>query len=166
MPTTKPAVVICHGSYHSPAPYQPLIECLNSAGFESYCPQRPTCDLKELNVGDVNNPDFNRGPPPGGYPSDTKDVDVVVQLLRQLIENGKHVLLMAHSSGGWVATQAAIPELQSKYRQANGQAGGIIGLFYIGALVIPVGESVHSFFQPKEGPPITPPFMRFYVSAQ
>ncbi|PLB50870.1 alpha/beta-hydrolase [Aspergillus steynii IBT 23096] len=162
MATSKPAVIICHGSYHSPAPYEPLMEHLRSEGFEAYCPHRPTCNLKELNVGDVDNPDFNRGPPPEGFPSDTKDVDVVVQLLRELIGNGKYVLLMAHSSGGWVATQAAIPELQSKNRRAKGQAGGIIGLFYLGAFVIPVGESVHSFFQPKDGPPVTPPFMRFY----
>ncbi|KAE8378841.1 Alpha/beta hydrolase fold-1 [Aspergillus bertholletiae] len=161
---SKPAVIVCHGSYHSPAPYQPLLEYLNSQGFESYCPHRPTCDLSNLNVGDINNPDFNRGPPPGGFPSDSEDVAVVTQLLDKLINReGKRVLLLAHSSGGWVATQAALPEFQYQPRQAHGQAGGIIGLFYYGAFVIPVGQSVNSFFQPKDGPPITPPFMRFYA---
>ncbi|KAL2814861.1 Alpha/beta hydrolase fold-1 [Aspergillus cavernicola] len=158
------AVVICHGSYHTPAPYGPFNSALEAQGFEAYCPQRPTCDLANLNVGDINNPDFDREPPAGGYPSDTEDVEVVTKLLSQLINNEeKQVLVVAHSSGGWVATQAAVPELQATTRKHQGKTGGIIGLFYYGAFVIPVGVSVNSFFQPKEGePPAYPPFLRFY----
>lgn len=163
----KPAVVICHGSYHTPAPYGPFMQSLKShAGFETvHCPQRPTCDLSRLNVGDdLLNPDFDLGPPSaGGYPSDTEDVDVVIQVLDKLVnKEGKDVILLAHSSGGWVASQAAIPEYQLK---ARGKKGGIIGIFYFGALVVPVGESVNSFFQPKDGTLVTPPYMRFHVSA-
>ncbi|RAK96478.1 alpha/beta hydrolase [Aspergillus ibericus CBS 121593] len=157
------AVVICHGSYQTPAPYEPLIQSLQAHGIDAYCPQRPTCDLNRLNVGDVNHPDFDREPPAGGYPSDTEDVDVVIQLVEKLVnQDGKLVLLAAQSSGGWVATQAAAHALQAKPRQAVGKAGGIIGLFYMGAFVIPVGESVTSFFQPKDGSFHTPPFMRFH----
>ncbi|OOF89827.1 hypothetical protein ASPCADRAFT_11247 [Aspergillus carbonarius ITEM 5010] len=157
------AVVICHGSYLTPAPYEPLLQALQSHGIDAHCPQRPTCDLTRLNVGDVNHPDFDREPPAGGYPSDTEDVDVVIHLLDKLVnQDGKLVLLAAHSSGGWVATQAAIPSLQAKPRQAEGKPGGIIGLFYMGAFVVPVGESVTSFFQPKDGPFYTPPFIRFH----
>ncbi|PYH93825.1 alpha/beta-hydrolase [Aspergillus ellipticus CBS 707.79] len=145
------AVVLSHGSYHTPEPYKPLLKALQSHGIESYCPQRPTCDLIRLNVGDIDNPDFNREPPVGGYPSDTEDVDVTIRLLDRLINNeNKLVLLAGHSSGGWVATQAAVPELQIKSRQAQGKAGGIIGLFYIGAFIIPLGESLTSFVTPKD----------------
>ncbi|PYH92402.1 alpha/beta-hydrolase [Aspergillus ellipticus CBS 707.79] len=157
------SVVIVHGSYHSPAPFEPLISQLAVRGIDAHCPHRPTCDLRRLNVGDVNNPDFDRDPPVGGYPTDSEDVDVVVQVLDKLInQDGKRVLLMAHSSGGWVATQAAIPELQAKPRQADGKTGGIIGIFYLGAFVVPVGESIASFFQPKDGSFVTPPFMEFH----
>lgn len=165
---SKLAVVICHGSYHTPAPYEPFMQSLNSHGFETvHCPQRPTCDLGRLNVGDdLLNPDFNLGPPStGGYPSDTEDVDVVIQVLDELVnKDGKHVIVLGHSSGGWVASQAAIPEYQLKARQSRGEKGGIIGIFYFGALVVPVGESVTSFFQPKDGTLVTPPYMRFHVS--
>ncbi|KAF5863238.1 hypothetical protein ETB97_010466 [Aspergillus alliaceus] len=110
---TNPAVVICHGSYHSPAPYEPFIRHLQSQGFESYCPHRPTCNLSELNVGDVEHPDLDQEPPLGGYPSDTADVDEVIQLPDRLVnQNGKRVLL------------AAVPELQAKSRQTEGRAGG------------------------------------------
>jgi hypothetical protein len=34
----------------------------------------------------------------------------------------------------------------------------------IGAFIIPVGESVNFFFQPKEGPIVTPPFVTFHAS--
>jgi hypothetical protein len=163
----KPAVVICHGSYHTPAPYGPFIRSLNSHEFETvHCPQRPTCDLSRLNVGDdLLNPDFDLGPPAEGYPSDTEDANVVIQVLDKLVnKDGKDVLLLAHSSGGWVASQAAIPEYQLKARQSRGEKGGIIGIFYSGALVVPVGESVTSFFQPKDGTLVTPPYMRFHAS--
>jgi len=158
------AIVICHGSYHSPAPYEPFIEALKSQGYETYCPQRPTADLSRHNVGDLSNPDFDRGPGPEGLPSDFEDVAVVNDILEKLIQQeGKQVLLVAHSSGGWVATQAAVPDLQHKTRQINGQKGGLIGLFYYAAFVIPLNESINSFFQPKDGSFTIPPWLRFYV---
>ncbi|RDW72402.1 alpha/beta hydrolase [Aspergillus mulundensis] len=161
-PPQNIAIVICHGSYHSPAPYGPFITALQAQGFEAHCPQRPTCDLTKLNVGDINNPDLDRDPPPGGYPTDTDDVDTTTQLLLRLInDEGKNVLLLGHSSGGWVATQAAVPELQAKPRRAEGKPGGIIGLFYFGGFAVPVGESVHAFFQPKDGSVVLPPWVRF-----
>lgn len=160
------AVVFCHGSYHTPAPYMPLIESLKAAGIDAYCPQLPTSDLKKLNVGDTNNPDFDREPPEGGYPQGPEDTDTILSILSPLIlEQGKRVLVVGHSSGGWVATEATRPELQAKTRKDQGLAGGVIGILYIGAFVIPVGESVHSFFQPKNGSFMVPPFLEFHVRA-
>ncbi|KAH6651628.1 Alpha/Beta hydrolase protein [Truncatella angustata] len=157
------AVVICHGSYHSPEPYRPLVDALKSNGFDAYCPQLPTADLSKLNVGDVNNPDFDREPPAGGYPQGEEDTEAVLSVLEPLIQDkGKRVLIIGHSAGGWVATQAARPELQLETRKAEGQSGGIVGILYMGAFIIPVGESVTSFFQPKDGTFVTPPFMKFH----
>jgi hypothetical protein len=163
-PKSDLAVVICHGSYHSPAPYERLVEALQVRGIEAACPQLPTSDLSKLNVGDPSKPNFDLGPPEQGYPQGKEDADAVLEVVRPLIEQGKKVLLLAHSSGGWVATQVAEPELHFKTRREKGFEGGIIGLFYMGAFIIPVGESVSGFFQPKEGPPVTPPFMQFHVS--
>ncbi|KAK4243665.1 hypothetical protein C7999DRAFT_44560 [Corynascus novoguineensis] len=105
------------------------------------CPQLQTADLAKLNVGNVHKPDFNRKLP---------------------LEAGKNVLLVGHSSGGWVATQAAQDDIQAKVRKSKGLAGGVIGILYVGALVISVGESSHSFFQPKDGNFVTHPFMTFH----
>lgn len=158
------AVVICHGSYHTPAPYQPLVDALTAKGIEAYCPQRPTCDLSQLNVGNINNPDYNRKAPPGGYPLPADDAAEVGQLIDKLIAQGIYVLLAGHSSGGWVAAEAAQPARQAPVRKAQGQSGGVIGIFFIGAFIIPVGQSVHSFFQPTDGNVVVPPFMTFHVS--
>lgn len=158
------SVVLCHGSYHTPAPYQPLIDALTARGIDAYCPQRPSCDLSRLNVGDVHNPDFDREPPPGGYPTAEDDATEVGKLVDQLIAEGKSVLLAGHSSGGWVAAEAAQPARQAHVRAQAGHSGGIIGIFFIGAFIIPVGESVDSFFQPADGKPVAPPFVRFHVS--
>ncbi|KAK1145463.1 hypothetical protein N8T08_004338 [Aspergillus melleus] len=119
--------------------------------FEAYCPQRPTCNLSKLNVGDIDHPDFSRGPPPEGYPNDLDDAAVVHELLERLVvREGKPVIRLGHSSGGVIATQAAILELLYKARQAQGHPGGVIELFYVGAFLVPVGKSAHSFFQPKK----------------
>ncbi|KAJ5738563.1 hypothetical protein N7493_001718 [Penicillium malachiteum] len=162
--THKPAIVIVHGSYHTPAPYGPFMDALNALGFEVHCPQRPTCDLSKLNVGDdLNAPNFDNGPPPEGFPTDDDDVVVLRQLLDQLIvQENKQVLLVAHSSGGWAATQVAVLELQHKARQAQGQNGGLIGIFYYSAFVIPLNQSINSYFQPKDESVVIPPWLRFW----
>lgn len=150
---TNLAVVICHGSYHTPALYAPLLKAFEDKGIEAHCPQLATADLSKLNVGDVQSPDFDREPPAGGYPQGEQDIQIVLEVLRPLAEKMKKIILIGHSSGGWLATEAARPEL------------GIVGIFYMGGFVVPVGESIHGFFQPKDGSPaVTPPFMTFHVS--
>jgi pimeloyl-ACP methyl ester carboxylesterase len=164
------AIVICHGSYHTPTPFQPFVAALQGQGIEAYCPQLPTSDLRKLNVSFQESspnspPDFNRPPPPGGYPQPADDALVINELLDRLIEKeGKNVVLLGHSAGGFVATYVAKPKYQRKVRQASDLPGGLVGIVYVCAFIVPVGESVHSFFQPKDGSPgIVPPFCRFHV---
>lgn len=167
MPSQPPslAVVIAHGSYHTPEPFQQFLAALKAQGIEGHCPQLPTSDLTKLNVGDPANPDYNRGPPPGGYPQPADDVVVLDALLQRLVVGeGKSVILIGHSSGGASATAAAVPELQAETRKLKHLPGGIIGIFYACAFLIPVGESIHSFFQPKGSSPVVPPYCKIYVS--
>ncbi|KAI4121194.1 MAG: hypothetical protein LQ338_006504 [Usnochroma carphineum] len=118
-----------------------------------------------MNVGDISKPDYDREPPPNGYPQPADDAKVVREILDNLIiKSNKHVLLLGHSSGAFTATMVAVPELQAKSRKANGAEGGIIGIFYECGFLIPMGESVHSFFQPKDGSPaVIPPYCQFHV---
>jgi pimeloyl-ACP methyl ester carboxylesterase len=143
----------------------PLVDALKAQGIDAYCPQLPTSDLAKLNIGNIDHPDFDIGPPSEGYPQGEEDTEVILSVFKPLVEEqGKHVILLGHSAGGWTATQAAKKELQAKERAKQGLSGGIIGVLYVGAFVIPVGDSIHTFFQPKSGPAIVPPFLNFHVS--
>lgn len=64
--TSNLAVVFCHGSYHTSAPYGPLLGAFNSKGISANCPGLPTADFTKLDIGGVNTPQFDRRPPPGG----------------------------------------------------------------------------------------------------
>ncbi|KAL9618748.1 MAG: hypothetical protein Q9160_006542 [Pyrenula sp. 1 TL-2023] len=153
-------VLICHGSYHTPEPYQPFIEALQVQGVKVHCPQLPTSDLTKLNVGDPANPGYDNPPPTQGHPQPADDAVVLRQVLKHVIAQGKYVVVLGHSSGGFVAAYITEPEVQAKVRKSKGQSGGVIGLFFQCALMVPPDESVHTFFQPKDGSqPIIPPYI-------
>ena len=72
-----------------------------------------------MNVGDLSNPDYDRDPPPNGYPQPVDDAVVLTELLSKLIiASSKHVILVGHSAGAFTATMVAVPEFQAKIRQA------------------------------------------------
>jgi len=119
-------------------------------GIEGYCPQVPTSDLSKSDIGHISNPNLDRDPPPGGFPQPSDHVVIVTNLLNCLIvEDGKNVALFGHSSGGFVATASALPEFQAKHRSEKGLVGGPAGISYACGFVISVGDSIHSFLQPK-----------------
>lgn len=99
--------------YHSPALFIPLVDALKFSGIDAHCPQLPTSDLNKLNIGDVENPKFDLGPPVGGYLQGEQDVEVVNNVLEPLLQQGKRVLLLGHSTGGGVATEAARKKFKS-----------------------------------------------------
>lgn len=163
--TSPFTVFICHGFFATPAAYLPLIDALKARGVEAHCKQLPTSDLSKHNVGDVKNPNFDLESPPDGYSQGDDDTKVVTEALRRLVEEqGKNVLVLAHSAGGWVATQSAVPELHERIRREKGLTGGIIGIMYFAAFIIPVGESIHSFFRPKDGSVFVPDWVNVHVS--
>lgn len=158
-------VLVCHGSYHTPEPYRPFVEALQVQGIRAHCPQLPTADLTKLNVGDTTKPNYDNPPPPDGYPQPAEDAVVLRQILDQIIGRGKYVVVLGHSSGGFVAAYITEPGLQAKARKAKGQSGGIIGIFFECAFLIPPNDSIHTFFQPKDGSePVIPPYSIVHVS--
>ena len=157
---------MCHGSYHTPEPYQPFIEALGAQGITAQCPQLPASDLTKLNVGDPQHPDYDSPPPQQGYPQPTEDAVVLERNLKVLIDQGKYVVVLGHSSGGFVAAYITKPDLQAKVRKSEGKTGGIIGIFFECAFLIPPNESIHTFFQPRDGStPVIPPWTVVYVSS-
>jgi len=136
---------------HPIEPYEPFIEALRAQGITAHCPQLPTSDLTKLNVGNPQDPDYDAKPPPQSYPQPAEDAVVLQCILHELLNQGKYVVVLGHSSGGFVAAYITKPELQAKVRKAKGETGGIIGIFFECAFLIPQNDSVHTFFQPKDG---------------
>lgn len=61
-------------------------------------------------------------------------------LLQPLLDEGKDVIVLGHSYGGFVIT-GLIAGLDKKSREAQGLNGGIIGVVYLAAFVPIEGET-------------------------
>ncbi|KAK9776209.1 putative AB hydrolase-1 domain-containing protein [Seiridium cardinale] len=151
--TSDLAVVICHGSYHTPAPYMPLVQAQRDRGIEAYCPQLPTADLTKLNVGDVAKPDFDQEPPTEGYPQGDQDAAVILDVVRPLVEHGKRVLMVRPLS------RLPFPSCKQRPKMTKEESSEF-------SMLAPSSFRSESqstvFFQPNDGPPVVPPFMRFH----
>jgi hypothetical protein len=148
--------VIRHGQYHSTALYVPFIRALQAQGFEAYCPQLPTCDLTKLNVGDIDHTDIDCEPPFAGYLTDIEGAETR--------RENKSSWLGIHLAAGLQPRPLSRSYRPSLVRLKESPVESLD--FSLWAFIIPIGESVHSYFRPKEGPVIYPTFTRFPVSVR
>ncbi|OJJ96962.1 hypothetical protein ASPACDRAFT_124946 [Aspergillus aculeatus ATCC 16872] len=123
-PTPNPTIVLVHGAWHTPANYAPFITDLESRGFSVHCPHLPSCT--------------NTSPPPFTYQD---DVTTVRNLVTTLVNNGERVLVILHSYGGAIGTDAA-QDLDLPTRTAQNLPGGIIHLLYLCAYIQLPGRTV------------------------
>ncbi|RAH81717.1 alpha/beta-hydrolase [Aspergillus japonicus CBS 114.51] len=122
--TTSPTIVLVHGAWHTPANYAPFITDLESRGFIVHCPHLPSCT--------------NTSPPPATYQD---DVTTVRNLVTGLVNNGERVLMILHSYGGAIGTDA-VQGLDLPTRAAQNLPGGIIHLLYLCAYIQLPGRTV------------------------
>lgn len=135
--TARPAVVIVHGAWHTPWHYSTLVTELQQRGLDVLCPQLPSqSDVLPL-------------PENASY---EYDVTLVRNTLDTLIDQGRTIVVVAHSYGGLVAN-AAVSEVLSNRSPSqtshatNGNPGRIAHVVYISAFVIPVGTAIVTPFQ-------------------
>lgn len=69
------------------------------------------------------------------------DVERIRNIVRPLVEEGKDVVMVFHSYGSLPGCDA-LPDLDKKSRSERGQNGGVIGLVYLAAFLLPAGPSV------------------------
>ena len=75
------------------------------------------------------------------------DIEFVRQkLLMPSINRGNDVVVVMHSFGG-LPGSAAVEGLLKDERQKQGQAGGVIGLIYMTALMVPEGKNNANFWE-------------------
>jgi pimeloyl-ACP methyl ester carboxylesterase len=84
------------------------------------------------------------------------------QLNQLIVEDGKDVVVIAHSYGGVVATQALEKGFARAERKKNGQNGGVIRLVYMCAFILPLGESLEGALGGSL-PPFIPVDVRIHI---
>jgi len=127
MPSPKqPAVLIVHGAYFLPESWTPFTDVLSGAGFLVRCPRLPTC-------GDVR--------PPKATLQD--DVTAVRSVATQLANSGHPIIILAHSYGGIVASEAICEDLYAKQPSSpDATRGGVVHLIYLCAFLVQPGDSL------------------------
>lgn len=117
---SKPTVLIVHGAWHEPQPaYEPLKLQIESLGYECYMPKLPTAGGDEV-----------RGV------TWEADVQAILEVALPLFDQGKEVVLVAHSYGG-VPSCIATRGLGVQERAAKGKSGGFRQIIFIAAFAIP-----------------------------
>lgn len=120
MTSAKPtAILIVHGGYFLPPAWDGLGNRLRNVGFVVQCPRLPSC-------GDERPPTALR----------EHDVGVVQKVARELIDAGHSILVLAHSYGGMVASEAITQDLYA------GSGNGVVYLLYLSAWLLQPGDSL------------------------
>ncbi|KAH7010633.1 Alpha/beta hydrolase fold-1 [Microdochium trichocladiopsis] len=109
----KPVIVIVPGAWLKPVCHDAFVHELNTLGFGAFCVSLPT-------VGSA------RDPPPDLH----DDIAAVQQALRSLANEGRKALVVAHSSGGLISSNAVAGQ------------DNVVGLIYLAAFLVRKGESL------------------------
>lgn len=130
----KPAIVLVHGAWHVPEHYTDFIQHLQQVSFEVFCPRLPTCDETKRLTSDM-----------------FSDAQVVRSQVISLIDKSRDVIMLLHSYGGAVGTEA-VKGLSATECAAKGLRGGVTHLIYMCGFMLQVGESVGGASLPRPVP--------------
>ncbi|RAK75318.1 alpha/beta hydrolase [Aspergillus fijiensis CBS 313.89] len=134
MLTSKPTIILVQGSFQTPLVYEQLRTGLHNAGYPVVHPRLPSI------CTDMNDSEFLSC-------TLKDDVDAVTTALKHLVEEEKKsVVVVMHSYGGIVGTEAIPKHLTHAARRARGHQGGVLHLFYFAAFILPEGKSVLEAF--------------------
>ena len=123
--STKPAVLVVHGEFMLPDHWGECLEGLSEAGFITRCPCLPTC-------GDSR-------PPKATFQD---NVNVVRKIALELAPAGHAIIVLAHSWGGHVASEAIREDLYAKNMPGgDSPRKGVVHLIYLSAWLPDAGKS-------------------------
>ncbi|RAK93464.1 hypothetical protein BO79DRAFT_206450 [Aspergillus costaricaensis CBS 115574] len=124
MSISKPEVVLVGGGWHYPESYVKFRTALESQlGLTVHVPQLPTMNGSR--------------PPNADLYSDS---DAIRQIVTELADAGRSLVVIMHSYGGQVGTNA-LAGLGAGVRKQQGLSGGVIQLIYVGAHALKEGKS-------------------------
>ncbi|KAK7757729.1 hypothetical protein SLS62_000107 [Diatrype stigma] len=130
---TQPTILLLQGSFQLPEVYGKLTKALEEKGYPVIHPHLPS-------LTDPDKPDF-------ASKTLSTDALAIQSVLRNLVENeARKVLVLMHSYGGLVGSEAVLEELSWGKRKDRGLAGGVFHLFFFAAFVLAEGQSVLDVF--------------------
>ncbi|KAL6715534.1 hypothetical protein ACLMJK_006495 [Lecanora helva] len=126
-------ILLVQGSFQVPQVYEKLVRGLETCGYLIVQPRLPSCSATE-------SPDFPQR-------SLLDDAMAVRSELSRLIDReGRSVIVVMHSYGGLVGSEAITEELTVSQRKAQSLQGGVSYLFFYSAFLLDEGQSVLSAF--------------------
>jgi hypothetical protein len=142
----KPTILIVPGGFTLPELYEKVVNHVSSKGYPIHALHLPSVGYKTNRPGTMQD-----------------DAAFVSTEISKYADEGKDVVLVAHSYGGIPATEST-KGLSKAERQRQGKSGGLVRLAYISCIILPVGESDASVIMPDNMLPRVSPFeIRFDV---
>ena len=129
MTARKPIIVLVPGGCHYPQCFDLLTDRLQKHGFE-------TLSIKNKSVI-----------APGEHLVESSHDDAigVREVIMPLIDEGKKIIVLGHSYGGIIVTDAC-----TGLGQRSSEAGGVVHLIYCSAFVLPEGDTGATLLQNPE----------------
>lgn len=122
-------IVIVPGSFAPADLYTEFVGVLSKHGLETLVVDTPSVGRRE-------------GKDPATM---TDDADEITRVVLPLVDQGKEVILVAHSYGGIPTTQS-LEKLSQKARSAQGKSGGVKKVVYLTAVILQAGSSNFELF--------------------
>lgn len=143
MASSKPTVVMVPGAWHPPALYETMATALQKAGYTSVTASLPSLDPKDPQAT-----------------SCSADADAVRQYILRLIETDeKDVVVLCHSYGG-IPGGGAAHGLSKTSRTQQGLKGGVVGLVYLTAFIVPEKATLLQVMGGRHAPYLVPDQVR------
>jgi pimeloyl-ACP methyl ester carboxylesterase len=121
---SKPTIIFVPGSWQKPSAYADILKALQDSGYPAVHVPLPTVGGSELPLAGLSD-----------------DVDAVRKVLVPMVEDGKEVVVIGHSSGG-ISMSAAVERYDALSRKAAGKSGGVVQCIYMTAFVLPKAQSL------------------------
>ncbi|KAJ5594596.1 uncharacterized protein N7459_000804 [Penicillium hispanicum] len=116
-----PTILFVPGFWEGPSVFAPIVALATADGF--------TAETAVLASTGSTSP---------GNPGMKDDIAAVREKIQHLVTRGDEVLLVLHSGGGFIGSEA-MEALSKKERASHGERGGVIGIVFLSAAVFPEG---------------------------
>ncbi|KAI1325710.1 Alpha/beta hydrolase fold-1 [Xylariaceae sp. FL0255] len=130
-----PLIFLVPGGCHVPWCFEHIRRALEDRGFDTDSSPLITVGNDDVTMGLV------------------EDAAHIRSVLKSLVESGREVVVVAHSYGGIVASNAVDGALGVNQRRKTSDRGGILSILYLAALVLPPGISLKQALGPERANP-------------